>query len=537
MGVADWGPAGRLEAGGASRPIAAWVADKQDATLSPGTLAPGSVERSVAEELRDLGNPLTRYGAVGDGTTAEDTAVAAAILIDKKYIIGAGGVYRITVSKSLTADVKLAWVEFLNDTADQMFAASASATDIDLIGLTILPDSGSLHALQTSQTGLSRLRVAFCRLSANSYPLLFNAGTAGDDHIILGNFLDSAIRDGIAYNAYTTALSNIAVIGNIARGDDANSHASAGLGIGFASTKYVVCVGNIVPEAYRDAFHAEDNNRLNVFTGNVGKSAIRGAGIYKAALSGTAEGDPVVFTSFGLERVTLSGSSKTGSIGVHIADDASNDGLNNCVVADGVVKDYEVGAYLGKNSFGVIDGLVAVDASYALDVESNAHHIGKVVGTGSTAFGVRAKTFSSVDTYIHSREDNNLSAWVTRNDATAPGVMSRRLQSKRTYSHGGTGAELVNLFPLGSLARGTLRLMARITTAATWAKIAEISWDGSTLSEIETALNARTGTAGATFGLAANLVSSTQWLAVQLSNAASGTAEVWFEFEGTVYYA
>lgn len=504
--------------------------------IIPADVATGQVARTVAAKSGDVLS-IKDLGGIGDGTTADDTGVAAAVLLNKKYVIGAGGVYKITAVKSLTADTKLAQIELLNASADQALSMAASATDIDLINMTILPDSGSLHALQTTATGLTRLRIAFSRIEATNYPLLFNTLTTGDDHLLIGNFIKSATRDGVTYNAYTTAINNVIALGNIVRADPLNSNANAGLGIGFASTKYALCIANIVVEAFRDAFHIEDNNRLTIFTGNVGKSAIRGAGIYKAALSGTAEGDPVVFSSFGLERVTLASSVKTGSIGVQIADDASNNALNNCIVADGVIKDYEMGVSIGKNSTQFVDGVVVVDGTYALDAASKTRQIGTIIGTGSAAFGVRAKHFSYVDTYIHSREDNNLSAWVTRNDATVPGVMGRRLQADRTYTHTGSGAELVNLFPLGQLARGTLRLMARITTAATWAKIAEISWDGTTLSEVETALNSRTGTAGATFGLVKNTVSTVDYLAVQLSTASTGTTDVWFEFEGTVYYA
>ena len=51
------------------------------ATLAPGALGPGSVERGVADELRGLGTPVARHGAVGNGST-DDSASFAALLAD-----------------------------------------------------------------------------------------------------------------------------------------------------------------------------------------------------------------------------------------------------------------------------------------------------------------------------------------------------------------------------------------------------------------------------------------------------------------------
>lgn len=54
------------------------MALKQDATLAPGALGPGSVERGVVEELRDLGTPATRFGTVGNGSTDDKSPLTAA---------------------------------------------------------------------------------------------------------------------------------------------------------------------------------------------------------------------------------------------------------------------------------------------------------------------------------------------------------------------------------------------------------------------------------------------------------------------------
>ena len=69
------------------------------ATLAPGALGPGSVERGVADELRGLGGPVARYGAVGDGATDDSTKFAAAfadtsareitLAANKTYLVGA----------------------------------------------------------------------------------------------------------------------------------------------------------------------------------------------------------------------------------------------------------------------------------------------------------------------------------------------------------------------------------------------------------------------------------------------------------------
>ena len=353
------------------------------------------VNDAIYENVYNVRN--SAYGAVGNGSTDDTTAVQSALTAGAgKNVFFPPGTYKITSTLAVSANTVLiidgATLDFTNASSGvdirldgqnihiygknaylnfesvQCIAAAngANVDGLHIEGIEVTcQTAGNGHGIQINNTGTSdNLTIINNRWVDCSQSILLNDGPSSMNKIVIkGNRIEGGYRDGIQVNRPTLGSTDVLISENVIDLDATGSGLTTdGFGVSIEKVVRLNISDNVITFSRREGVHLDgssgDDNDYTVISGNVMLT-----GEY-----GILVNEPAKSISIVNNICTKSGSVAVAGIAVV---SSTETGINNFVIMGNIVAGYSQGIYggLGGESIPIIQGNYVHDCTKGIDLE------------------------------------------------------------------------------------------------------------------------------------------------------------------------
>lgn len=458
----------------------------------------GGASRLLAEKLGDFVSVKDPpFLAVGGGTTDDKAAIALALAAStsvtlnrdtyscasrlnipssisgpgtlKSTAITSGGDFGISGSSVTIRDVTFTGSDESGGQILFFNAANLDRVFLDHVHLSNTLGASAQTGFQASTASLTKLTLRDADIRTSGFAFLLNSGATNAASVELnGGYYYSKFADAINLNAPAVSQLDISIVG-------VNTQSDSSFAIAIAGAKNVSIVGGTSSGSLLQDIHIEDAQNNVSIVGRVIREA-QGDGIH---ILNNGVGSGVVVSA-----CQLRAAAGNVSDGINVVADGSGS-VDGCAITGNHVSGFQRGIALGFGTAQSCDGNVvenSTDAYFAVgkDTEPAAcQHSGVNYANNCTNLVVihNHGTFGKVIS-----KTPPTAILVKEVVTNSPAMMLGFAFPTVSLNHGGAGAQLFTLFPVGDRMNGRITLAARFPGSVHTANyMADILWNGAAL--------------------------------------------------------